>query len=199
MNNLIAYKDNKEMENKKKIWLGWLAFSFVIFHFGTIFITTFPENYTSPIAQKLSNYYVTPLFSQTWNMFTPCPLTQNTLKFKLYFDDDTTQLIVPSTDYFKYHSIFRFTHHGDLAVGESNLLFWIQLDLDELNIEPNRKLLHNQKDAFYKTRGYFLLKNYLSGYATNLRQQQPKSADVYLEYYNVVEQKLNTYTFLNLK
>jgi len=199
VNILIAYKDNKEMENKKKIWLGWLAFSFVIFHFATILITTFPEKFTSPTAQKLSNYYVTPLFSQTWNMFTPCPLTQNTLKFKLYFDSETTQLIVPSTNYSKYHSKYRFTHHGDLAVGESNLLFWIQLDLDKLNIKPNRKLLQYQKDAFYKTRGYFLLKNYLSGYANKIRRKKPISADVFLNYYNVVDKKLNTYTFLNLK
>lgn len=187
------------MENKKKIRLGWLAFCFVIFHFGTILISTFPETYTSKSARTVSNYYVSPLFTQTWSMFAPCPTTEHTLKFKLKFEDDTTNLIVPSVNNFKYHSVYRFTHHGDLAVGEYNLLYWIKVDLDELHIKPNVILKPYNHGPFKKTRGYFLLKNFLTGYANNLKGIKPNSADVELHYYDVTKNQLDTYYFEDLK
>jgi hypothetical protein len=187
------------MENKKKIRLGWLAFSFIVFHFGTILITTFPESYSSKNAQSISNHYVYPLFSQTWSMFAPCPTTEHTLKFKLNFEKDSTDLIIPSTNNFKYHSVFRFTHHGDLVVGEYNILYWVKLDLDRLNIKPNSKIIESKKNEFKNTRGYFLLKQYLTGYSNNSKGKSPISADIELDYYDVISNQLDTYYFKDLK
>lgn len=187
------------MENKKKIRLGWLAFCFVVFHIGTILITTFPENYTGKNAQTISNYYVSPLFSQSWSMFAPCPTTEHTLKFKLNFEADTTDLIVPSINNIKYHSLYRFTHHGDLAVGEYNLLYWIKLDLDKLNIKPNSKIIESKTVELKKTKGYFLLKQYLTGYSNNEVGKKPISVDVQLHYFDVTTNQLDIYNFNHLK
>jgi len=187
------------MDNKKKIKLGWLAFCFVIFHFTTILITTFPKNYASKATQRISNHYVKPLFTQSWSMFAPCPTTENTLKFKLNFETDTTELIIPSINNFNYHSIYRLTHHGNLIIGEYNLLYWIKLDLDELEIRPHVLVTSEKQIKFQKTRGYFLLKHYLTGYANNLKGISPNSASVELHYFDFVTNKLETYYFEGLK
>lgn len=195
----MVHKDNKEIEYQKKNWIGYIALFFIIFHFSTILITTFPKTYSPKIFYTLANHYVTPLFNQKWSMFAPCPLTAHQLQFKLYFKDTVTKTITPSNTYLKFHSKLRFTHHGDLATGEYNLMYWIKLDLDELNIEPNKTILESKKQAFYKTRGYYLLKNYLSGYALNYYKIYPIKADVILNYTNVKTHIQNSYIFKNLK
>lgn len=195
----MEHKDNKEKEFQKKNWLGYLALFFVIFHFTSILITTFPENYTPKLLQTISNHYVTPLFNQKWGMFAPCPLTGHQLKFKLYFNEAETDTITPSENYFKYHSWLRFTHHGDLATGEYNMMYWVKQDLDGMKIQPNSTILESQKNQFYKTRGYFHLKNYIKGYAQKFYNQYPTKYDVFLNYYDVISHQTNTYTFKNLK
>lgn len=195
----MEHKDNKEKVIQKKKVLGYLALFFVIFHFTTILITTFPKNYSPKLLQTASNYYVSPLFNQKWGMFAPCPLTAHQLKFILYFDDKVTDTIVPSVDYFKYHSWLRFSHHGDLAIGEYNMMYWVKIDLDDLKIKPNATIIESQKQKFYKTRGYYYLKNYLNGYALKYYEKKPIKADVILNYYNVKNHQLNTYNFKNLK
>ncbi len=192
-------KDTKETVNKKKIWLGYLAFFFVVFHVIAILISTFPENYTSKSVKQISKVYTEPLFAHNWGMFAPCPLTEHTLKFKLYFDDDTTELITPSVNNFNYHTKLRFTHHGDLATGEYNMLYWIKVDLDDLNISPNKKILQSQLDLFEYTRGYYLLKTYLTGYARDLKGKYPTKADVSLEYYHVKDKEKLIYHFPIIK
>lgn len=187
------------MDNKKKIRLGWLAFSFVIFHFGAILLTTFPENYSSKRAKTIANYYVKPLFTQTWSMFAPCPTTAHTLRFRLNYDNDTTDLITPSEYTHQQHSLYRFTHHGDLATGEYNLLYWIKLDLIDCHITPNQNVSSSAQYEFKKTTGYFLLKNYLNGYSNNLKQTKPNSAYVELDYFNIEDNTLDKYTFTNLQ
>jgi hypothetical protein len=192
-------KDNKEKVIQKKNVLGYLALFFVIFHFTAILITTFPKNYTPKLLQTVSNYYVSPLFNQKWGMFAPCPLNAHQLKFKLYFNNKVTDTITPSVVYFKYHSWLRFTHHGDLATGEYNMMYWVKNDLDNLDIKPNATIIESQQQNFYKTRGYYHLKNYLTGFALKYYDEKPIKADVILNYYDVKNHNLNTYNFKNLK
>jgi hypothetical protein len=195
----MEHKDNKEKVIRKKNVLGYFALFFVVFHFTTILITTFPKNYTPKALQTISNLYVSPLFNQKWGMFAPCPLTAHQLKFKLFFNNVETDTITPSDNYFKYHTWLRFTHHGDLATGEYNMMYWVKNDLDQLNIKANSTILESQKQAFKKTRGYFHLKNYLNGYALKYFQKKPVKTDIFLNYYDVKNHQLNTYTFNNLK
>jgi hypothetical protein len=193
------HKDTKEKENSNKKWLGRGAFLFVIFHFVTILITTFPESYSSPILQDVSNYYVKPIFSQTWKMFAPCPLTDNNLEYKLYYNGDSTVLIKPSETNFKYHSVYRFAHYGDLAIGEYNLLFWIKRDLDQLNIKPGHILTQEEIKKFKRTIGSFYLKNYLKGASLNQLNDVADSATFYFNFHDVVNEVTSTYTLKNLK
>jgi hypothetical protein len=193
------HKDTKEIENNNKKWLGRGAFLFVVFHFVTILITIFPESYTSPMAQEVSNYYVKPIFTQSWGMFAPCPLTDNNLEYKLYYNGDSTDVIKPSISNFKYHSIFRFTHHGDLIVGEYNLLFWIKKDFDKLNVTPNHILTRDEVKEFKKLSGSFYLKNYLKGASLNQLGAKADSATVYFNFYDVKSDIKTVYTLKNLK
>ena len=193
------HKDTKEIENKNKKWLGRGAFLFVVFHFVTILISTFPESYTNSTAQSISNYYVKPIFLQSWSMFAPCPLFDNNLEYKLYFDGDSTEMIKPSITNFKYHSIFRFTHHGDLAIGEYNLLFWIKKELDDIKVEPNHVLTPPEIKKFKKTSGSFYLKNYLKGISLNTIGKKADSVTFIFNYYNVMNGVKNSYTLKYLK
>jgi len=193
------HKDTKELENSHKKKLGWIAFLFVIFHFGTIIITILPDTYTNSKIKKVSNYYVTPLFSQSWAMFVPCPLTDNNISYQFFYKGKATDLIKPSINNFNYHSKFRFTHHGDLAVGEYNMLYWIKLDLDKLNIKPNRTLNTEEINKFKKTNGYFYLRQYLKGSYLNSFNSKPDSILVNLNYFDVVNDIQNVYTIKYLK
>ncbi len=193
------HKDTKELENRNKKWLGRGAFLFVIFHFVTLLITIFPTSFTSEKAQRISNYYVSPLFSQSWSMFAPCPLTDNYLEYKLYFDGDSTELIKPSETNFKFHSVLRLTHHGDLAVGEYNLLYWIKLELDQLRIKPNQTLNDDELQKFKQSDGSFYLKNYLNGASLNTIGEKADSSTFILNYYNVKTNETNSYTLKHIK
>ena len=193
------HKDTKELENRNKKWLGRGAFLFVIFHFVTLLITIFPASFTSEKAQTVSNYYVSPLFSQSWSMFAPCPLTDNYLEYKLYFDGDSTELIKPSETNFKFHSVLRFTHHGDLAVGEYNLLYWIKLELDQLGIRPNQILNDDELQKFKRSDGSFYLKNYLNGASFNTIGKKADSSTFILNFYDVKTNETNSYTLKHIK
>ena len=193
------HKDTKEIEIRTKKKLGWIAFLFVVFHFLAIIITILPDSYSNNNVKKVSNYYVNPMFSQSWSMFAPCPLTDNNLEYQFFYYNDTSQLIKPSILNFKYHTIYRFTHHGDLAVGEYNLLYWIKLDLDKLNIEPNRIITPKEFELFKRTNGYFYLKSYLNGASLNTISSKPDSILVNLNYYDVKNDAKNVYTLKYFK
>lgn len=193
------HKDTKEIENKNIKWLGRGAFLFIILHFVTILITTFPESYSSPDIQRVSNYYVKPIFTQSWRMFAPCPLTDNTLEYTLYYNGDSTNLIKPSIRNLKYHSMFRFTHHGDLIIGEYSLLYWIKRNLDELNIPSNHTLTAEELNSFKKTNGGFYLRNYVKGAALNQLGCRADSATFHFNFRNVKNDSNSVYTLKNLK
>jgi hypothetical protein len=192
------------MENKKKKQLGWFAFCFVTFHVGCILVATFPLGSKFKGIQNSANAYAKPLFKHNWNMFSPCPLTDNTLSFRINYAQDTTNLITPSKLNGPAHSLYRCSYHGSLISGEYNMLYWVKSDIDRINLIANENNSAEKQNKFKKngnnlSRGYFMLKNYLNGYARNLGDKPPKSFDVYCHYFNVKYNRMDTYYFKQLK
>ena len=192
-------KDIKEIENKKENRHGWFAFSFVIIHFSFIIISMLSPDAIHPKLNAISKQYVTPFFAQKWNMFAPCPILENRFKFKFNFEGETTDWIDPSIITLEKHQRYRLSHHGNLAVGEYNLLYWALLDLEDQNVEPNKKLNFELFPSLKKTRGLFLLKNYLKGYALKYFKQKPLGTEVILTYRNVKNNTVTQYHFTNFK
>ena len=120
------------------------------------------------------------------------------------YANDTTELIVPSKLNGAAHSLYRGSYHGSLIVGEYNMLYWVKSDIDRINLIPNQNITSEKKAQFKKngnnySRGYFMLKNYLKGYAKNLGDMPPKSFDVYCHFYNVEYGRMDTYYFKQLR
>ncbi len=193
-------KDTKEIENKKKIKYGWLAFLFVIIHFVFILISIFPKSFTTPNLHFISNQYVQPFFVQRWAMFAPCPTFENRIKLKFYFQNDSSNWIDPSEELLNIHQKFRLTHHGNLAVGQYNMLFWLKCDLDTLPIPINQTVDFQTYPVLKKKRGPYLLKNYVNGLAKTKFNKKPISTSIQIDYnhvYNPNESK--QYLFINFK
>lgn len=188
MNNLSNDKDNKELENKKKIWIGRLAIFFVFFHFLFILINTLPDNFTSSQTKAITNKYVSPIFSQKWSMFAPCPLWEDHIKFQFIKDNHQTEWFEPSTSYKTTHDYFKFLHYGDLLLGESNMLYWIRTDLHQIGVTEQREISIKEEEAFKKTTGYSLLKKYLKAHLIKRGLDDSYHANIILTFKNV---KLN--------
>lgn len=192
-------KDTKEIGNKKENRRGWIAFFAVIFHFGLIVFSILPETKHTHSITTFSKSYASPIFKQRWAMFAPCPTFENRIKIKYYFDHDTTNWIDPIDELLPMHQIFRFTYHGNIAVGYYNMLFWLKEDIDQLKIDPNKIHDFTQLNKLRNSMGNRLLYNYVWGYSRNLFSRPPVKADLKISYRNVVDNNIKTYEFINYK
>lgn len=174
------------MSTINKIRLGWVAFTFVVMHFVMIIIYAFPAPYMPEGLRTISSAYVYPVFEQSWSLFAPCPLVDNHLRVKYYFENDSTDWINPIANAEKMHAILRFTHHGDLALGQSNLLFWLAGDLQEMGLSPYQSFPEDSSAAFKYTASYWRMLYYLKGNANYLYDKEPISAYAECSFENVM-------------
>lgn len=164
------------MTKSNKILLGWLAFVFVTGHSLAICIYAFPEGYISPRIKNLASIYVHPVFEQTWSLFAPCPIHDTKLRVKYYFEDDSTDWIEPMASAYENHAIYRFSHHGELAVGESNLLFFIASDLAWKGISLYEPFPVDSSTVFTYTTSYWQTKSFIHASADYLFDKTPVRA-----------------------
>ncbi|WP_027419308.1 DUF5819 family protein [Crocinitomix catalasitica] len=154
------------MNPKNKIHKGWLALFFVIFHFVCIIIYAFPPNIIPEKVQGMAAHYVSPVFDQKWNMFAPAPVIQSTIEVKYYFKNgDSSIWIRPALNALKRHMETRFTFYGELALAESNMAYWVQVDIDYLDLIDTETMNPEQWSDFRKGYSYRKLQNYVKGYS----------------------------------
>jgi len=169
-----------------KIYLGWLAFAFVVTHFTMIFIYAFPTEYIPERLKNVASVYVYPVFEQSWSLFAPCPIIDSHLRVKYYFDSDSTGWINPIAHAEAVHSKLRFTHHGELVLGESNLLFWVAGDLNGMGIPLHEPFPVDSSGSFKNTSSYWMMSRYLYGNADYLFGRRPEAAYAECTFQNVV-------------
>lgn len=173
----------KSLRNKN-IW-GVAAFGFVCVHFGLIFNYAMPPNYDSDTLERISKPYVEPIFTQRWSMFAPCPTINATVEMKFYFEKDSTAWFKPSDQFLTKHQWLRGSHHGELVIGESNLVYWLQIDLKEMGLTKLNKIPDNRLDEFKNGQSYAKISAYLKGYAQYLFKKNAKAARIRFEMQDV--------------
>ena len=192
-------KDTKEIRNKKQNYQGWLAFIIIFCHFLLVILSIIPSNLTSEKISDFSNSYSDPIFDQKWAMFAPCPLLENHLKIKYHFEDGSTDWIDPIDKILPIHQKYRFTYHGNIAVGYYNMLYWFKIDLDRLEVIANKKLDFLNLKELRNSLGNRLLSNYIKGYANTEFDKKPKRTDLDISYRNIVTNDTTHYYLLNYK
>jgi len=190
-------KDTKEIENKNLLRFGWLAFFFVLVHFILILFSILPQQNSLKQVSNFSKHYVRPFFIQRWSMFAPCPVFENRFKVKYYFKDDTTSWIDPSLPILEKHQKYRVTYHGNIAVGQYNMLYWLKMDLDTIDLPINKPFNFQDYPVLKSKRGCRLLHNYVKGYARHNYSQKPLKTDIIIDYKNVKDSTLSTRYLLN--
>ena len=173
------------MTPSNKIRLGWFAFAFVAAHFIMIFLYAMPFGYVPGPLKNVAANYVHPFFEQTWNLFAPAPVLNQEMKIRYFFGADSTDWINIYQDEAELHNILRFTHHGDLVLAESNLLYYVSTDLQYMGISLYQPFPADSADA-YKYRGsYEMTRTFIYGNAVRDFNKVPAAADVQCIFENV--------------
>lgn len=175
----------KDVSHQNKIRIGWCAFLFVLFHTVTIIVYAFPTGYIPRSLQSASAHYVQPVFEQTWSLFAPAPILNSDLKIKYYFGSDSTGWVDPMQTAEEKHAALRVTHHAELALGESNLLHFISLDLNYLGISLYDDFPQDSTNAFQSTSAWWSAGKFIYGTAEMQYQKRPDSALMHCYYHNV--------------
>lgn len=173
------------MNSKNKIRLGWLAFVFVVFHCSFLFIYAAPEKLMPKAAKNFVAPYVSPVFAQEWSMFAPCPLIESSLKMKIYYKDDSLDWFSPAAEALAIHSYARVTHHGELALIESNILHWIYRDVVEFGLKYDEPIPETVRGIFHEGYSYNIVKRYIYANSMKINGVRPVSAHVVCDFYNV--------------
>lgn len=170
---------------KKKLY-GWGGFTFVFLHFLAIVIYAMPGGILPKRIVKVSVFYVEPLFQQKWNMFAPCPVLSHHTEIKYYFEGgDTTGWISPSEEAVSKHMYLRGSHHGDIALAEYNLLYWVEAAIKKLELENNVDVPDEKRSKFKSDIAYYLARNYAYGNAVYLLDKKPYKAIMKCYFFNV--------------
>ncbi|MBK9593729.1 MAG: hypothetical protein IPO32_20315 [Crocinitomicaceae bacterium] len=70
------------------------------------------------------------------------------MRVKYYFEDDSTDWVEPMKDVYASTHFYRGSYHGDLAVGESNLLYYIANDLIWKGLSPYEPFVKDSAQTF---------------------------------------------------
>lgn len=171
-------------QNRKKL-IGWMAFLFLSWHCLSIFIFAFPYQFTPPVLKTAVTWYVSPIFEQTWSLFAPCPLQDGKIEVKYYFVDDSTDWINPLESELEMHSKLRFTHHGEFAIGYSNMLFYVANDLAVKGISVYEPFPVDSASAYRTTSSYWLMRQFIYGISDYAYGKYPLRARVKCHYHDV--------------
>jgi hypothetical protein len=161
---------------KNKIWLGWCAFLFVVFHFTCLFFSALPSRFSNQKMKQVADFYIEPVFSQSWGMFVPTPIIDGHVEIKFYFEQDSTDWIAPTEDARKIHSFFPGTWNEELIIGESNLIYYLNVDLVEMGWEMGEPFPDELMERFHKGYSFFKIKYYIQGYGRYLFDRTPSKA-----------------------
>jgi hypothetical protein len=161
---------------RHKIWIGWLAFLFIIVHFSFIIIYALPAKMVNPKLQAIATPYVEPIFTQTWGMFAPCPTVNSSIAITFYLRGGGFILGDPIANAAEKHSYLRCSHHGELVLSGANLYYWLSVDLDMMGVAFGDDFPENRMDEFYKGRSYYKIKNFIRGNALSLYGAELDSA-----------------------
>lgn len=172
------------MTQKNKIIAAWIAFCFVVIHVSFILIYAAPPQLVPDKAKSFVSPYVNPLFHQTWAMFAPCPVVEGRLKVQLNSTTDKSEWFYPTASDRTIHNWVRVSHHAELVLLESNLIYWVNYDMQLNELKIGDQLHPNQISPFKGGHSYRMINRYVHRLASQL-EGEPVSANVVVELSNV--------------
>ncbi|NOQ70815.1 MAG: hypothetical protein GQ574_02370 [Crocinitomix sp.] len=177
---------------KNKIWIGWLAFLFIIVHFSFIFIYALPAQLSNPQLRSAITPYVEPVFTQTWGMFAPCPTVNSSVEIIFFFGEDSTGWVNPIADAEGKHFYLRGSHHSELVLSGSNLYYWLSTDLQQMGLEFGDDFPSHRMSEFYAGESYYKIRNFIRGNAYSLYDSVVDSARIRFHLEDVVTGEKNS-------
>lgn len=160
---------------KRHKFYGWIAFVFVIFHFGFVFIYATPVSVFGEDSKAMVERYVSPVFSQKWSLFAPCPIVNAYTEVAFEFEGEKkTDWIKVGDEPLRKHSFTKGLHYGELVLIESNLMFSVNADLEEVGLEAGSMPSKEKLDRYvYLGRSVHRVRRYLYGLAFYLFNEKP--------------------------
>lgn len=159
--------------------MGLAAFFFVVIHFSFVIVYAWPEPLKPKVLHHFTKAYVEPVFTQRWSMFAPCPTINSRVEINYFFSaSDSTGWIRPTSEAIEVHDYFPALHYGELVLAESNLDYWLGLDIDYMDLSVNDPFPVDQKEAFYKGYSYYKIRNFAEGWAHYLYERRVIAAKV---------------------
>lgn len=183
--------------NQKNANIGWgrIALILIVLHFSLIFVYALPESLSNSTLKAWSKPYVEPIFTQTWGMFSPCPTLNGHVELRYKFEDGLqTKWASPTETAEKFHSIFPGLHYAEIVLAESNLVYWLSLDLNYLNIEIGDSFPIDKMEEFYTGYSYFIIRDYVFGNAAYLFNKKPIEGEIRFAIRDVVSAEEGTLT-----
>ena len=153
---------------------------FVVFHSISLFVYAAPTSIAPQGIKKVLTPYVYPLFDQSWSLFAPCPTINGKLKINIQYENGETGWFYPNEEAVEMHRIFRGTHHGEIALLELNLIYWVMIDKVDFNLKYDEIISYPTSNLLKDGHAYILLRRFAYGVAKN-EGLNPISADIICE------------------
>jgi len=83
------------------------------------------------------------------------------------------------------HAIWRVTHHAELSLAEANLLYWIDWDIQQMELPLNKSWTTEQIFLYRTGTSSNLVRNYIHGTCKYLYETELDSANVRCTFENV--------------
>lgn len=173
------------MRQKNKIILGWIGFGFVIFHLSFLLVYAAPEQIMPPAAKNFVSPYVNPMFHQQWAMFAPCPEVEGHLEVQFTYADSKSEWIKPADNAKAWHKWIRVSHHAELVLLESNLIYWVNYDVDLYDLKYDQSIPNASIESFRRGRSSMLIERYIKRVGVTEEGIKPLAANVKVHLHNV--------------
>jgi hypothetical protein len=174
------------LEYKHKILTGIVAATFVLWHTVAIVIYAMPTAIIPAESKSMVSVYVNPVFDQKWNMFAPCPIVNGHFEMKYFLENgDSTLWISPADDALKWHRMTRFMHYGELVLVESNIVYWLNVDMEMQDLFLLHEFNDGQWSHFKEGYSYLKIVHYAKAFAVRSKIKDVSRVCVRYNYENV--------------
>jgi len=99
------------------------AIGFLVLHFTATFFYVAPPSWTGERFKIYSNYYMLPLFHQSWSLFAPSPpMVNKKVNLKITKEDGKVYSVVLFDDFIQWHEKVRMGASGRFVMLRGNTL-----------------------------------------------------------------------------
>jgi Family of unknown function (DUF5819) len=152
----------KRVERQKKIFTI-LGIAFIGIHFLMIIIYVVPSSFYSSGINKISKFYVDPLFTQHWALFAPEPPMQDiVIEYRLINGNNYTKWINPRKQTIELHNNNRLHPNSKLFRLNQHVGFFLLRDYKDIEVNKiiyqigENKGVNNIVNSFgYKTAVFY--------------------------------------------